>query len=414
MTDSQPHPVAVAAVAVADGALVGSGYRSMAATGARALVDPGANRIANSAACNQSFHQLHVTQAEMSDFLAAATVLHLEDGFSYLSRASSALVMYDHGAATHLAYYAELRAGMALLASQGILSFKRRVYALGQAGWTSTGKLGTHDAVWDLINAWSKTPPALQLMKEELKAFDVRFGSWLDQVARVCSMSPTLTASGWLTRVAIDLQTARDDRAARNRFSYQPKALVPIPPGKPQQFVHECWSLLEPAGRGEFAKLDALLLRMVLVSAHRETSAGTPLADAVADIIAGLTRQSEVPERNAHDFLMGVATPLEGAVTTVAPDARGVIGRALILLRIAAAAVRMGLRTEGIADRDLDAWASGLARERGFPEVGPDWRDLWADVDFALEEVAEADFAHERPQRAFEDFERVALWTIAA
>src|SRR5689334_737896 len=57
---------------------------------------------------------------QLSQYIAASTLLHCADGWSYLGRAFTALLGGDSSRAIHLAYYAELRAAMSLLATEGI------------------------------------------------------------------------------------------------------------------------------------------------------------------------------------------------------------------------------------------------------------------------------------------------------
>ena len=61
-----------------------------------------------------------VAGAQLAQYVAASAIVHCYDGWSYLGRALEAEMAADPDAAIHLAYYAELRAAMALLASEGI------------------------------------------------------------------------------------------------------------------------------------------------------------------------------------------------------------------------------------------------------------------------------------------------------
>lgn len=73
---------------------------------------------------------------ELADYAAISCWGHVFDGWRYLSLAASALLQASRGKALHLAYYAELRAAMCILACSGIVTLKRRHYSI-----TSTGEL---------------------------------------------------------------------------------------------------------------------------------------------------------------------------------------------------------------------------------------------------------------------------------
>ncbi len=61
-----------------------------------------------------------VPTQDIIEVIAVRGPLHAIDGWSYFSRSLSALLSGDPHAARHLAYYAELRASLSILASTGI------------------------------------------------------------------------------------------------------------------------------------------------------------------------------------------------------------------------------------------------------------------------------------------------------
>src|ERR1700685_1183046 len=56
----------------------------------------------------------------LSQYIAASCILHCSDGWSYLGKAIMSLLRGDPHRCRHLAYYAELRAVMSLVATEGI------------------------------------------------------------------------------------------------------------------------------------------------------------------------------------------------------------------------------------------------------------------------------------------------------
>ena len=71
------------------------------------------------AALQPSLQQGNVDGPKIGEYIASSAPLHLADGWNYLSRAFDAACRGDRGAAYHLSYYAELRAAMSLLATEG-------------------------------------------------------------------------------------------------------------------------------------------------------------------------------------------------------------------------------------------------------------------------------------------------------
>jgi len=57
---------------------------------------------------------------QLSQYISASCLLHCSDGWSYLGKAILSILRGDPHRARHLAYYAELRAAVALLATEGI------------------------------------------------------------------------------------------------------------------------------------------------------------------------------------------------------------------------------------------------------------------------------------------------------
>src|ERR1700722_3788839 len=53
-----------------------------------------------------------IKQRQLSQYIAASVILHCNDGWSYLGRSLGALLRGDPHRARHMAYSAELRAGM--------------------------------------------------------------------------------------------------------------------------------------------------------------------------------------------------------------------------------------------------------------------------------------------------------------
>ena len=115
-----------------------------------------------------------VSHRHLSEYIAASAVVHNFDGWSYLGRALGSLLVGDQDGARHLAYYAELRAAMAVLASEGIGVFGNEHVVVSPKGKclqmppyrlaSDPGRPrgpGTHVFVWDALQELMNSPSEL-------------------------------------------------------------------------------------------------------------------------------------------------------------------------------------------------------------------------------------------------------------
>jgi hypothetical protein len=220
-------------------------------------------------------------------YFAAASILHLEDGYSYAGRSIGALLRGDRGCASHLAYYAELRAALALLAANGLLNLNTVVFSLGSNGalLRETPGGGTHNLAWRLLDAWTRRTTALDLLCNALRPFNVPLRDWLDAASVVELAAPAqATAQHWLRAWSLDLRRMDADHIARNRFSYNPTRLYPRAEFASEPFVSQTWSLLEPTPGNPFETFDRHLLRAIV---------GFLVANTVADAAAQQAEPAE-------------------------------------------------------------------------------------------------------------------------
>ena len=70
----------------------------------------------------------------LAQYISASSLLHSSDGWSYLGKALLSILRGDPHRAVHLAYYAELRAAVSLLATEGIGIFNNRHFVIDAPG----------------------------------------------------------------------------------------------------------------------------------------------------------------------------------------------------------------------------------------------------------------------------------------
>lgn len=160
---------------------------------------------------------------DLAGYMAATVPVHCVDGWAYLGRAMQAQLRGDIGTATHLGYYAELRAALALLASEGIGVFNATqvvvndddeaiVLSRRSKPWT------THKAVWEILVDWGQRPASTRLISEVIGYGGSTLAEWLAAL----EMEPALEAVGrnLLLQWGLDLSRLAEDREARNVASY--------------------------------------------------------------------------------------------------------------------------------------------------------------------------------------------------
>lgn len=381
--------------------------------------------------------------ADAPAFFAAASILHLEDGYSYAGRSIGALLRGDRGCAGHMAYYAELRAALSLLAANGVLTLNAVVFALGRDGSLERAApgLGTHRLAWRLLDHWTRRTAAFDLLGDALRPFGVPLRDWLEAAAAPGLAAPAqATAQHWLRAWSLDLQRMDADHVARNRLSYTPTRLYPRPAFAPEPFVVQTWRLLEPAPGNPFAAFDRHLLHaivgFIVATTVRESAelraeeveagfAGDSPAALAAAPDEALERYIASARARAgpgpwEGFLRNAGeAPLVRFAATRSDNPWCLLSRALILLRVAAGAVRNGMRSAGVIGApELAAWAHALALERSLVNTAvDDLHDLWEDIEVALDHLADRTApgpdTHSMLRR-LETSERVALWAVAA
>ena len=224
-----------------------------------------------------------VRERQLAEYIASSAPLHCCDGWSYLGRAIGCHLHGDPNAARHLAYYAELRAAMALLATQGIGIFNDRHFVVDQNAAVTRlcVKKGTHQATWEFLEAWANLPQASTLLGNVLQPGGRPMSEWVAALPGGASWKPL--ATDWLLTMGLDLRFLSDDRDARNEASYRPmylRQLAALPSTDAASVAEEMWHLLEPAPPLSFGQLDRHLLRLSLEGAVRSTRGPRSLRNA--------------------------------------------------------------------------------------------------------------------------------------
>jgi hypothetical protein len=345
-------------------------------------------------------------QSDLARYIVVSSVLHANDGWSYLGRAVSALMAGDPHRALHLAYYAELRAAMALFASIGIGIFDKKHFVI--SGPCATTPLiansGTHRVAWDILELWSKQRTSGALFANLIRPGGRSLDDWFQPHGGATVLSAQ--ARQWFEQWGMDLSFAAEDRDVRNDSSYRPDGFPIswiVSPADILAFVEDLWSVLQPSALSSFEEVDRHILRLALESFYRgRTGSQPPATDAayLTFIQATVAAQNFLPETAERwvQFLLRTSVKgdplifLNSALKPGKPesDHLAVVSRAVLLLRLATGATRNLLHSAGFHSSNLTFWWQEVGVSRGLwdPASPPlDLADLWADIDDALIDV---------------------------
>ena len=330
----------------------------------------------------------NVNGPKLGEYIASSAPLHLADGWNYLSRAFDATVRGDRGSAYHLAYYAELRAAMSLLAAEGIGIFNNRHIAINDKLEPTEFLRGTHFATWETLSAWASKVDKAEKLLHAITIESKSLSEWLQSVG-VIAPSRQLVAKEWLKAWSIDLQVFAGDSKRRNDMSYRPTRIrVPAPQAIDPQLemakpIFDSWAQLEPEIVGAISVLDLTLLRQALELVVREglcnyASLDQALGSLKQNIPTATFQALETESRSATAVLRAAEIKdFQGKPATP------ILARALLMLRLASARAASLLAASGVSKEDLQFWWSALGRDLGLwdnPDDIETFSDLWADV----------------------------------
>ena len=203
--------------------------------------------------------------SQLSEYVAASAIVHCFDGWAFLGHALEAELTGDPDVARHLGYYAELRAAMAILASEGIGVFRQQHIVVTDAGKCELldGMGSTHVFAWDALRAWSGLDQGRRVVLQVIKPGGISLVDWLSQA----SGGSRHIATNWLLQWGLDLSRLAHDRKARNMASYRPTTFTTPGPRAVEDTVRgilDFWRVCDPGPVGGFPILDGYLLRLSL------------------------------------------------------------------------------------------------------------------------------------------------------
>lgn len=377
----------------------------------------------NRDALRSTVHPYHrQTSRSLFEYVAASVFLHTSDSWALLGRALGAFTSGDLPIATHLLYYAELRATQALLARQGLVLFDKNPFVIGPGG--RTAKLGTHlsstathSATWEVFGAWSDVFAAA-FIGTTIRVSGTPLSEWADarpSPVRLSSIAPDL-----MRQWGLDLARMQSDRTLRNAASYEPTRLSMSPKATPPSAIEgllaDVWQLLEPSAPSSFDNVDRRLLRHVLRRIHLSVHGSQiPGPSFDAEIEQTVERVNPASGKDLLKSFLRKASAvdqalLEGAANThTASDLeqlRGMLGRSLVLARFATGATRELCDAAGVSPADVLFWIDDSLIIHGIDFDRPNYVETWQDLSSALEDIEDM-----RSLNSTNDLTRLDSWS---
>lgn len=411
-----------AALAVADASTVRSVLASLGARAVPPWLRPGHPFPDGGLPMGQTAFAA-VPSADLVEIVSVRGPLHAVDGWSYIGRALNALISGNAHASRHLAYYAELRGALSILASSGIGIFNRRNVVIDAAGAVHPLQdRSTHDMCWATICYWAQLGGTLDRMVEPINIANV---SLLDPLRNFFPGSSSAAVASYLMQEwGFDLEQGAQDRDERNWSSYHPTALSPIgtDPGDDVNFLTMFWEALRPGG----IALERHLLRILLEAEERSLNGYTiaergdryALVDDRVQTAISLSFLTRIDDPVDHQFLIHAAN------RALPAHPYSMLCRAALLLKIATGMAEANLVAAGIQPAvHFDSWWRQFGVHHGLwspPYQPANSQELWEDVSAALADAAAAPTDHRHGWTAafaegairICEAERVALWGL--
>ena len=387
--------------------------------------------------------------------IAAGIPSHAIDGWSCFGRAIHCLMRGDTRNAIHLGYYAELRAVLAITASEGIGIFNNQHFIVDERGIVSPlcsaegnpVRSGTHTIIWPIYEFWRQQASASALVTKIIQPGSRALQDWFAS-PELHDIYMTPSMKDWLGNWGLDLKRMNQDQAARNASSYGPSAIhnwKVMDDFQAVGTVIQLWRAFEPTENSSFDEIDRWLLgrilRTIFQGRTRRRQGSKPwhrefcqFVDRFLDAnIDHHLIQSDranwkrfLAETNGDESVSMLECAGRDSSMNDASFPVELLSRAGLLLRLASGMCSLHFAEAGMTWGSLMFWLNDIGIRRGFwkqnayPENSI---DIWSDISEALEEIEEAlsqgtatGFHNSHPASLtyslckMEECERIGMW----
>lgn len=348
-----------------------------------------------------------IKHSQLAEYIAASAPLHCLDGWSFLGKSIICHVMGDTASCKHFAYYAELRAVMALLASEGIGVFKNKHFAIHSANGVTSILEGpingsTHTIVKEQFQEWAGSTKSADLFDKLICPRGKPLENWFSAI----STTPLRwIAQDWLLQWGYDLTTIEEDHTARNQASYRPTGLTDDLSylnshqlRQSMELVENIWRMCATDGTGGLT-IDLYLLRRSWETYAKQNKIGLTHEKVQRDLQnfgilePELTTLTDLITRRSqpNDPLVLEKASTRGKITDRDYHMQ-MMSRATLLLRLATGVGTGMIKKASLSRQELEFWWKGLGENFGLWKHGdPDpILDLWVEIDAALQNLSSA------------------------
>ena len=352
---------------------------------------------------------------DLADYIGVSAPLHSLDGWALLGRAIHSLLRGDPYSGVHLAYYAELRAALALLATQGIGVFDSVHCVIDDLGDCTLVesldecdvRIGNHQWTWLVFQWWAKQVRAVEVLGQVIQPGSDALETWIMAMNKA-QFALQQIGTDWLQLWGMDIGRYFADREARNAASYWPNTVNSWPARtvvEDYRVIADLWLSFEPTAATRFESLDRHLLRIVLrrgffgASGHLTTSqvGKSGFAREVEAVVREMAFSGPMRDWWKEFLEDEEAQPpriiqLAGKRTKVGKPGHvvEVMARAAMLLRVATGAAARLLADSGIERNGVADWIECIGEGRGLWLAGgapDDLMDLWRDIGDVIDDI---------------------------
>lgn len=337
-------------------------------------------------------------KTQLAEYIAASVPLHCVDGWSFLGKAIISHAVGDIQACKHFAYYAQLRAVMSLLASDGIGVFSAKHFSIVGANGKSSDIYGpisekTHALVRKQFIDWLGRPDSGRLFQKIIRPNSITLETWFSEI----STAPlNYLAKDWLKHWGYDITTLGIDQSAREHASYRPSGILndlsfrnSIQIRNSLGIVENIWRMCSMNGTGGFVA-DTFLLRLSWEKYNNGQLSQSQIRKILTDLGISdpeLTTLTQIFSRKTQqrDPMLIVEASKKGKTTD--PDYHiQMLSRATLLLRLATGAGMTMIENARISRNDIKFWWETLGENYGLWEPGQvnPISDMWIEVEEAL------------------------------
>ncbi len=343
-----------------------------------------------------------VDSSALAQYVAASTVRHVGDGWSYLGTSLQAACRGEANHSLHLAYYASLHAALAILASQGVAVLNREHFSLSSEGQAKlvSRRLGTHQMAWLALEHWGARLKSGETLGRMIVPGGISLATWLG--AGFGGSPWKQIGSRWFGAWDLDLKRFATDRDLRNAASYRPDGLdAKVPTADDTAaFVLDMWTALQPSSYSPFDQLDRHLLRRAIRASYDQTTGDHAFGDGYVRVVDKILSEIGAPPSNPtwREFLLRTEAASDLALLQYAADRGrgpahfGVVSRAVLLLRIATGIAADVATASAVPPASFEFWWLRLLRDRGLYDGDSrplNVLDLWLGPEESMRSLAE-------------------------